>query len=235
MSIKILDVETLARQRLIETDPNFWSSDELTQMIIAGVKDLWRDIVDLKQEHFLTFNSTDVSYQSQSTELSGIPKDVHKVYMIEARDLSTNGDNHGLQFLPLDYNHRDFQLARSRDAVAPVNDTIYYSITAQGAPVGAPIIKVAPKITSAVNLNFVYVPVLTALTKDSFVPIPGEADNALVAWTVAFARAKEDENRSPDASWLAIYATEKQHLLQSLGLRQYQEPLLTDAMFDQYW
>jgi len=57
----------------------------------------------------------------------------------------------------------------------------------------------------------------------------------LIAWTVAFARAKESEDRSPDPNWLSVYATEKAHLLGSLGLRQLQEPEFAQAMFSEFW
>lgn len=228
-------IETLSRQRLIEPTPSYWSSSELVDIIAAGIKDLWRDIVDLKGEHYLTINNTDVFFNSSSDRLSGVPGDVHKIYLIEARDLTTEGSNHGLIFKPMDYNSGNFQLARSRAAIEPSNDTIYYSVTGQGAPVNAPVILCAPQVTSIVNINFCYVPTIGTIVAGSTVPIPGEADNALVAWTVAFARAKEREDRSPDHNWLAIYATEKQHLLQSLGLRQYQEPVFVDATFEEYW
>lgn len=235
MPTLISTIETLARQRLNETTASFWSSSELTDIIIAGARDLWRDTVDLKQEHYLTVDSTNVFMDASTSTLSGIPSDVHKVYLIEPRDLTTNGSNHGLQFRPLDYNDSTFQLARSREAIDPTNDTIYYCITGQGSPVGAPVIYVAPQVSSSVDISFVYCPTLGPLTANSTVPIPGEADNALVAWTVAFARAKEREDRSPDAEWLAIFATEKQHLLQSLGMREYQEPQYGKAMFEEYW
>jgi len=235
MATQISSIESLARLRLIESTASFWSSAELVDIIIAGIKDLWRDIVDLKQEHYLTVNTTDVYLAVDATELSGVPSDVHKIYMIEGRDLTTNSANVGLQFMPLDYNHRNFQLARSRGSINPQNDTIYYCPMGAGAPVGAPVIKIAPTVSSLLNISFSYVPTLPILTSTSLVPIPGEADNALVAWTVAYARGKEREDRSPDSNWLAVYATEKQHLLQSLGVRQYQEPQLTDAMFQEYW
>lgn len=234
-SIRVSDVEALARLRLIESTPSFWSSAELTDIIIAGIKDLWRDTVDLKQEHYLTRNNTDVFMAANTDTLTGVPADVHKVYMIEARDPSQTSSNIGMVIRPLDYNHRDFQMARTRPAIDPANDTIWYCITGQGGPVNAPVIYVAPKVTSDFNLSFTYVPTIGSLTTNSFVPIPGEADNALVAWTVAFARSKEREDRSPDENWLAVYATEKAHLLQSLGLREYQEPTYTDALFDMYW
>ncbi len=235
MATTIADIEAIVRNRLIETTPKFWSSAELQEIEINGIKDLWRDIVDLKQEHYLTINNSDVSFPSNSNQLVGVPNDVHKIYLIEARDTTQNSNNVGLQFLPLDYNDGKFRAARSSAAIDPVSSTIWYSISSQGAPVNAPTIICAPKVNSSVNISFCYIPTLKELTSNSPIPIPGEANNAIVAWTVAFARAKEREDRSPDPNWLATYATEKQHLLQSLGLRQYQEPEYVTAEFEEYW
>lgn len=235
MPSKLSDIELRTRQRLNEPIPRYWSSDELVGIIGDGIRDLWRDIVDLKQEHFLVVNTTDVSYGVSATQLSGVPVDVHKVYLMEPRSVTSNSANQGLQFVPLPYNHIRFQRARSMDPVTPSNETIYYEITSQGAPVNAPAILCAPKVTSAVNISLSYVPTLGTLRGDDVVPIPGEADNALIAWTVAYARAKERDDRAPDPSWLAIYGTDKQHLLESLGVRQYQEPTYVEAQFEDYW
>lgn len=234
MATLISEIETLARQRLEETTPKFWTSAELVAIIIAGIKDLWRDVVDLKEEHFITI-STSVTQAADTATLSSVPTDVHKVIMITPLDVTNNSTNAGLIYRPADYNSHYFQNALTRDNIDPRNDVIFYAITSQGAPVGAPTIRVAPKTTSAVSLSFAYVPVVGTLTGASNVPIPGEADNALVAWTVAYARAKEREDRGPDPSWLGVYATEKVHLLQSLGVRQYQEPMTVDALFESYW
>ena len=235
MATTISAIEVLARQRLIEPTPVFWTSDEIVQIIIAGIRDLWRDIVDLKQEHYLTIDESNVTFAANDTELTGVPTDVHKVYLIEALYQGSNDPNVGLQFTPLNYNHNIFQMARSHGAVDPTNNTIYYDITGQGSPVDAPTILCAPSVTSTVAVRFCYVPTLGTLTSASTVPIPGEADNALVAWTVAFARGKEREDRSPDSAWLSVYATEKLHLMESLGLRQYQEPQYVSAEFEEYW
>jgi hypothetical protein len=235
MSSLFSDLILPIRNHLVEPTAKFWTDAELTALEIAGARDLWRDVVDLKQEHYLTVDATNVSMVANATSLTGVPADVHKVYMIEPRDLSVNGSNHGLLFKPSEYNDQTFQLARSRDAIDPTNDTIYYAVTQQGAPVAAPTILVAPKVTSTVLLSFSYVPSLGTLTASSTLPVPGEADNAIIAWTVAFARAKEREDRSPDPAWLSVYATEKAHLLQSLGLRQYQEPSYVNATFSEYW
>lgn len=230
----ISSIETTARLRLAESSPIFWSSAELVDIIISGIRDLWRDTVDLKQEHYLTVDNSNVFLGANATQLSGVPADVHKVYLIEPRDVSPNGRK--IVFTPKDYNHIDFQSARTSTALDPAGSgTIYYAVTGQGAPVNAPVILVSPSITGPLDISFSYVPTLGQLTSGSIVPIPGEADNALVAWTVAFARAKESDDRAPDSNWLTIYATEKAHLLQSLGLRQLQEPSFVDALFQQYW
>lgn len=235
MATLLSAIETQVRRHLVETTAFYWSSAELIDIINLGVKDLWRDIVDLKAEHFFTVDNTNVTLPASTSSLAGLPSDVHKVYLIEPRSTVSTSSFVGLTFRPKDYNHPDFQTARSRDPVQPMNEEIFYSITNAGGPVGAPTIYVAPQVSSAVTLSFVYVPTLAALTALSTNPIPGESDNALVAWTFAYARAKERDDRSPDPSWMAVYSTEKEHLLQSLGLRQVQEHLTVDAMFGDFW
>lgn len=235
MATTLAQIEEKVRLRLVEPTARFWSSAELIEIEAAGCRDLWRDVVDLKAEHYLEIDSDHVSLSADGTELIGVPSNLHKVYLIEPRDTSSSTANPGVTFEPLDYNHPDFRAARSRAATDASNVCIYYAIIGQGAPVGAPRIMVAPKVGSVLPVTLTYVPTLGPLTAESNVPIPGEADNALIAWTVAFARAKESEDRSPDANWLSVYATEKAHLLQSLGLRQLQEPEFAEAMFSQYW
>jgi len=237
MATLISSIETQVRRHLVESTASFWSSAELVDIINLGIKDLWRDIVDLKQEHWLTIDTSNVSLAANTATLTGVPADVHKVYLIEPLDTSSNSANVGLVFKPLDYNHIDFQSARSRSNIDPRNDVIYYNIRGAGAPTGtsSTVIDVAPKVTSAVSLRFCYVSSIVAVTASDNNPIPGESDNALIAWTVAFARAKESEERAPDANWLAVYATEKAHLLQSLGLRQLQEVKIVDGMFSEFW
>ena len=229
---------------MVEATASFWSSAEIVDIIGKGCLDLWRDIVDLKAEHYFVVDNTNVTLAANTATLTGVPADVHKVYLIEARDTSPSSSNRNLNFTPLDYNHNKFVAARSTSDIDPSNAEIFYAITGTGAPVSGDsitfdgtVIYVAPQVNSAVNLSFVYVPTLSTADLESgdYVPIPGEADNALIAWTVAFARAKERDDRSPDPNWLAIYSTEKQHLLQSLGLRQYQEPMIVDALFEGYW
>lgn len=234
MATLISAIETKVRLRLEEPTAKFWSSDELVGIIADGCRDLWRDVVDLKQEHYITI-STSVTLAANTATMSSVPTDVHKIIMITPSDVSADSDNVGLTFKPADYNSKYFQDALTNDAVTPTNTIIYYAITGQGAPVGAPTIRVAPQVDSAVTLSFAYVPTLGSLTASSNVPIPGEADNALVAWTVAYARAKEREDRSPDPNWLQVYATEKAHLLKSLELRQLQEAAFVEAMFETYW
>ena len=237
MATLLSAIETQARRHLIEPTASYWSSAELIDIINQGIRDLWRDVVDLKQEHFLTNDTTNVTMAANTATLTGVPSDVHKVYLIEPLDSSSDSANKGLVFTPLDYNHKRFQSVRTMDAIDPSNNVIYYAVTGAGAPTGSSstVVYVGPQVNDAVSVRFVYVPTLAAKVAGDNVPIPGEADNALIAWTVAFARAKEREDRSPDPNWLAIYSTEKGHLMQSLGLRQYHEPFCVDGFFEEYW
>ena len=234
MATLVSTIETAVRFRLEEPVAKFWSSAELVDIIGAGIRDLWRDVVDLKQEHFITISEA-VTMDANTGTLTGVPADVHKIVMIAPLDNGDSSSNRALIFRPADYNSGDFQNALSKPAITPSNDTIFYAITAAGAPVAAPTIRVAPHVTSEVTLSFAYVPTVGTISAGSTVPIPGEADNAIIAWTVAFARAKEREDRAPDPNWLMVYGTEKAHLLKSLELRQYQEPSFAEAVFEPYW
>lgn len=237
MASLISTIETQARRHLIETTASYWSSAEIIDIVQLGIKDLWRDMVDLKQEHFFTRDNTNVSLAASTSTLTGVPSDIHKILLIEPKDTTSSGANQGLIFQPLDYNHPRFQSARASADVDPSNTVIYYAATGAGGPVGAATIYVAPQVTSAVNISFVYVPTLADADIESGdnIPLPGEVDNALIAWTVAFARAKEREDRSPDPNWIAVYNTEKQHILQSLGVRQLQEPQFVEALYEEFW
>lgn len=235
MATLLSAIETQSRRHLLETTASFWTSAEIIDIINKGIFDLWRDVVDLKQEHFLTVDATNVSMAASTSTLTGVPTDVHKIYLIEPRDLASTSANTGLIFDQREYNSDEFRAARSNDAVDPTNNIIFYSAIGAGGPVGAATVRVAPQVNSAVNLTFIYVPIIAALAASGTVPIPGEADNALIAWTIAYARAKEREDRSPDPAWLTVYATEKQHILQSLGLRDYSKPTYVTAVFEDYW
>lgn len=139
-------------------------------------------------------------------------------------------------FVPRDFNSKEFISARAMSSIDPANGgVLYFTLIAAGHPVGAPTVKVSPKLTAALNLRFVYVPGLGTLTAANNNPIPGESDNALIAWTIAYALAKEREDRSPDPNWLAIYATEKQNILTRLTPRQTQEPDIAEGIFEDLW
>ena len=235
MATKLYTIERLTRDLLSEPNPGFWSSDEIIGYISSGIRDLWRPMVDLKQEYFLTFDNTNVTLSADTTTLSGVPSDVHKVYALEVRDGTNTSANIGLKFRPREFHDEAFVSARTLDSIDPSNDTIFYAVMGAGAPVSAPTIRVAPTVTGAVNLTLTYVPTVGTLTSSSTVPLPGETDNALVAWAVAYARSKEREDRAPDPGWMSIYNAERAQLLQSLGVRNLHKPVVANAMFEEYW
>lgn len=236
MATLLSDLETLVRYHLNEATASFWSSAELVALMNLGAHDLWRGVVDIRAKHICTLDTTNVSLAANATSLTGVPADCVRVHMIEPRDLSSSSASRWLTFRPLVYTDPVFQAARASDAIDPTGGgTIFWDQIGAGGPVAAPTVVVAPKVNTAVNLAFTYAPSLGALTAASSNPIPGESDNALVAWTVAYARAKEREDRSPDPGWLTIYATEKQNLLNVLAPRQDQEPMVASAFFAEYW
>lgn len=240
MATLLSTIRANARTVLLEDTAAFWSEAELNNIIIDGIKDLWGAIVDLHQEHFATDDATNVSLAASSSSLTGVPADLFRVLLIEPRDLTSANSARELRFVPRDYNSAEFQAARSQPSQEPSNGTtIFYAVFGAGAPVGAPTIKVAPQLSSALTLRLVYIPTLASTAFDDFStdnnPIPGESDAALKAYCIAFARAKEREDRSPDPNWLAIYATEKQAVLTRLTPRQEQEPEYVDGLFMDLW
>lgn len=232
MATALSALETRARVHLKETTARFWTSAELIALMNECFKDMWGAILDLNQEHFLTVDESNVSLAADATSLTGVPTDCFRVHLIEPRDTTTNPGQR-VVFVPKDYNSALFTNARSWPAQDPNNGlAIFYTLTGAGAPVGAPSVLVAPKLSTALNLRFVYNPSIPTKTSGQDNPIPGESDNAVIAWTVAYARAKEREDRSPDPNWLAIYATEKQNVLVRMTPRQTQEPEVVEGVFD---
>lgn len=218
----------------------FWTDAELAALIDKGARDLWRAINDNFQHYFLTIDTSLVSQASGASTLTGMPADVGIVRGIEPVDLNARP---GLNYVARDYNHVDFQRARAIGTQDPSQGCrVYYCITGAGGPVAAPIVQVAPVLSATVPLRVSYVPILATIVKGSpgagqiaTNPIPGESDNALVAWCVAYAKAKQSEDGTPDAGWLTIYGTEKTNILVSLTPRQTEDEDVAEAFFEDLW
>ena len=52
---------------------------------------------------------------------------------------------------------------------------------------------------------------------DATIPLVGEPDRALMSYVMAFALAKQRDQRTPEPVWLQVYATEKQSVINSLA------------------
>lgn len=237
MASDVADLIDLVRAHLNEPNEDlvngFWADEELAAHIDKGARDLWRAINDNYQHYFLTIDATNVSQAADAETLTGIPTDVAIVRGLEARDLTARP---GLVYEHRDYNHVDFVRARAIGTQdSSYGGKVFYCLTGAGAPIGAPTAQVAPKLSSTVLLRLSYVPTLAEITVDSTNPIPGESDNALIAWCVAYAMAKGSEDQQPDAGWLKIYATEKANILTSLTPRQTDDEDVAEAMFEDYW
>ncbi len=231
MPTPLLTIVARARRHLNETAAFFWSDDELMDHAIEGCQDLWKALIDTFADHFLTIDETNVRQPANALALAGVPATCFRVKAIEARAL--NGDRR-LHYVPLDCTHPRFTSARLQPPMDASGSVIYYDLIAAGAPIAAPTILVAPRSTADVPLRLFYITTLD-LTSVSDNPIPGHSDNAIKAWIVAYARAKEREDRSPDPEWLAIYATDKKNLLPVVTPRQDDEDDYADAIFEPWW
>lgn len=218
------------RPALRELTPRFWTDAELLDICKDGIRDLWGAVLDVHGEHYLTVDESNVSIAASGTQLSGVPARCFRVQYLEPRDTTSNGTAPWLMFRPAKYKSEEFAYARSLSSSDPATLTcVYYAVAGEGSPVSAPVIYVAPKLSSALNLRLAYNPTLEIGVDN---PVPGESDLALKAWTIAFARAKESESNTPDPGWLSVYATEKANIITRIVPRQEQEPEYVSGMFE---
>lgn len=234
MATPISTLTQNARITLLELSARFWTDAELLTLANEAIKDLWKGIIDLYQDHIVTIDDTNVTLSASSSTLSGVPADVFRVVMIQPRVVGENSAAPSLIFKPRTLTHPDFVQAQAQRAIAPRDGIIYYATINAGAPVGAPSIRVAPQITSAINLSLWYNPTIANKIGADNNPIPGESDKAIQEYIIAFARAKEREDRSPDPEHLSIYATEKRNLLVALTPRSVQEPEVVNGFWEGY-
>lgn len=223
-----------ARVTLLERAAAYWGDDELLTHANSAIKDLWASILDLYQDHLVTMDTTNVSIAASTSALTGVPADVFRILMVQPRTLGQSSSNQGLVFQPRTLLSPDFVQAQACRPVDPKNQVVYYCVINAGAPVGAPSIIIAPQLSSAVNLALWYNPTIPTKGATDTNPIPGESDKAVEEYVIAFARAKEREDRAPDPEHLSIYATEKRKLLTVLTPRSIQEPETVDAFWQDY-
>lgn len=234
MASTIQSLVDMVRNHLIETTASFWSDNELVAIMNKGAKDLYRSINDNGQDYFFAKTGSGVVSAAADTEdLAGVPTTVTIIKGIEPYDQAAYP---ALKFFPRPYQSPEFQAARAQSALEPASGgNVLYAINGAGAPVGAPTISIAPKLRSAVPLMLIHVPELADFVIGGNNPIPGFSDQALVNWTVAYAKAKEREDGMPDPGWLSLYGNEKNNVLVSLTPRQTDEPQFVEAMFEEYW
>jgi hypothetical protein len=220
------------RETLLEDTPSLWSNDELVVIINRGVKDLWRAIKNQYQDYFLTISEV-VALAANGTALTSVPTDCSVVRGLEQVDLATY-PNLTFEFAP--WNSDAFQSARAANAFDPYEGgKILWCVIGAGAPVAAPTIRVAPASSRALTIRLSYIPTVPTLVIGDTNPIPGEADQALIDWTIAHAKAKDTEGLTADPTWLALYKAEKENILVSLAPRQQDSETVVADFFAPYW
>jgi hypothetical protein len=232
MATTLTQLETIVRRDLKEASASFWSSAEIVQHFNNGFQNLWGSIIDLFEEHYITVDETNVSLAADGTQLTGVPTDTFRVHLIEPRDTTSAGTAPNTIFTPKEFNGVDFARARALSAQnIGAGLEIFYQVTGPGFPVSTPVVRTAPKISTALNLRFVYVPGIAVKVAADDNPIPGESDRAVHAYAMAFALAKEQDDKMPHPGWLKVYDVEKQAMLQRLTPRQTQDVLVVEDFF----
>lgn len=232
MATTFTSLETVVRRHLKEASASFWSSAELVQHFNDGLQHMWGAIIDLYEEHFITIDETNVSLAADATSLTGVPATTFRVYLIEPRDTTSAGTAPNTMFRPKRYKSAEFANARAMTKQEIGSGlVIYYAVQGAGYPVGTPTITTGPKISTALNLRFVYVPGIAVKVVGDDNPIPGQSDQALIAYCTAWALAKDREDKMPDPGWLQIFKTEKDAVLGRLKPRQEQEETIVEDLF----
>jgi hypothetical protein len=238
MATQFQTLITNARLTLLETSPRYWTDAELLGYAQNGVRDLWKGIIDLYKDHFVVDDVTNFSLAAMTptvTVAGSANASLQRVIAIQPRIIGDQSVNPGLIFHPRDLTHPDFVQAEAERPRQPCYRSLYYCLVNAGAPTATPAtIYVAPMVTSTVLLRVRFIPVLPTFALDDTNPIPGEADLAVQAWIIAWARARERPDRSPDPEYIAIYATEKKNLLTVNTPRSTQEPEVVESFFMDY-
>jgi hypothetical protein len=213
----------------------FWEDDELLAHTVAGCKDLWRAVVDLHQDHFVRINTT-LALPAAADALVGVPSDLFRILYLTPL---TSSDSSPVRFRKAGggLTGIDFTAAMVRPSLDTIGTggLVYYALVNAGSPVMTPEIHTAPRVMARVPCRLVYVPTLpVSLTLDSINPIPGESDHALMAWTAAYALGKQnpDGTFAPEATWLQVYATEKESIKIVTEPRDASAPTIIRGVFD---
>jgi hypothetical protein len=234
MATAISVIVSEARKTLLEPAEvagGFWTDAELVAIVNKGIKDLWRAINNQYQDYFLTINET-VALAANGTALTSVPDDCSVVRGLEQKDLSTYPN---LVFDFCAWNDPKFQSARASQAFDPaLGGTVLWCVIGAGAPVAAPTIRVAPAVSTALTIRLSYIPVVPTVVAGDNNPIPGESDDALIAWLIAHAISKDTEGQMPNVAWLAKYKTEKENILVSLAPRQQDSQQVVEDVFAAY-
>lgn len=234
MATLLSSIITMSRDRLNEPVPAFWSNAELLRYGNRGIRDLWRKL-KLTNQAFFHQISVAATMPANGDQLTGVPTNCTTVHGLEPATLT---DYPGLFFKRADYAGKDFANARLRSAITPGTQggVIFYHVTQAGAPVAAPVILVAPRISAALLIRLTFTPTVGAeLIATDPNPIPGESDNAVMHWIVAYAKGRQTKSGQPDANELALYEKEATSITVSESPRDDSEPIVAEAMFEEYW
>ena len=215
-----------------QTDP-FWSDPEILRYINRGIADVRRSINQTHQDYHFELDAT-VEHQPGVDTLVNVPVNCGVIYGLEVLDPTT----HALVYVRRPWGSTEFHAARRPTAqVDPLTGGIvYYTPTGVGAPAAAPVIRVAPVVSAVVPLRLSYQPVPDiTLGLNDIVPLPGNADEALIQWTTAFMVGRQRPDQQPDQTRMGLYNVEVQKILVASAPRDESDTETVEPLFEEYW
>ena len=130
----VSDIVSLARRQLTDTGASpYWSDNELATLVVQGASDLWREIVNIDEDYYLTvkedFPTSRLFLPKNTPTVEGTPSNLFKLKFLEPLNSEV-----GLSFsVPDGYDDPGFATDRHRNPVG-VNEPEPSSVTVLGAP-----------------------------------------------------------------------------------------------------
>ena len=228
-SMTCADVITLARTLVDEPDTSALRSAAAVTLYNAANLDVYRRIIDVQPDYFLTSATFAWPASTESLDISGasylnaVP---YKIAGVEVTNASggTTANNLPTKLTPMVFQERAKYLQDNGYGALTANPTYrpaHYVLT------GGSKMYLAPIATSALNMTIYYIPQLvaaTTATASAHVPLAGTASefHDIVAYRLASLVESKQKGSSQTATRLWMEAQDR--ISASAGSRQVDEP-----------
>lgn len=163
MAQTLLQVRTSVRAHVDEPTANYWTDVELNGYIVSRQRTLWRKILALKKDYWLTtatLNLTVGTSLYNGGDGSGMPTDIWRIESIR----TTTSGAQNILWAPADPNSPDFLVGLNSDFPVFNPYQILYSIRNMTTLAISPI----PQQTISALINYIQQPTVMSADTDTF-------------------------------------------------------------------